>query len=144
MRWLMLILFFCSCNARAFCWEMAGTRYQVDPRLLWAIAKVESGLRTDAINLNRDGSRDIGLMQINSRHLAQLSAYGYTETVLRNNACASVMAGAWVLSGMVRRFGYNWHAVGAYNAGTATDRQEARDRYARRVWQVYRQQREAG
>jgi soluble lytic murein transglycosylase-like protein len=50
----------------AFCFEEAGFIYNVSPRLLWAIARVESGFRADAFNRNADGSYDYGLMQINS------------------------------------------------------------------------------
>lgn len=132
------LLWYCQA-ASAFCWTEAGERYQVDPRLLWAIAKVESNFRLDARNRNRDGSYDIGLMQINSRHLPTLARYGYSERLLQQNGCASVMAAGWVLAGMIRTFGYNWRAVGAYNAGTAAGRDSARDRYARKVWQVYRE-----
>jgi soluble lytic murein transglycosylase-like protein len=144
----MLILLLCvllaSGSAQAFCWQQAADRYNLDPLLLWSIAKVESDFRPDALNRNRDGSHDIGLMQINSRNLPKLANFGYTEKVLRENACASVMAGAWILSGLVTRYGYNWHAVGAYNAGTASNRQSARQRYAQKIWQVYRQQLKAG
>ncbi|PIV87852.1 MAG: hypothetical protein COW48_09240 [Hydrogenophilales bacterium CG17_big_fil_post_rev_8_21_14_2_50_63_12] len=47
------------------CWKEAGTRYGVSPQLLYAIARTESGLNPQAIGRNRNGSRDIGLMQIN-------------------------------------------------------------------------------
>lgn len=126
-------------SAQAFCWQLAGERYQLDPRLLWAIAKVESDFRLDAVAQNRDGSRDIGLMQINSWHLPRLAALGYSETLLRENACASVMAGAWILAEMVQRYGYNWRAIGAYNAGAGARTQAARQRYAQKIWRVYRQ-----
>ena len=65
--------------AQANCWQLAASRYHVDPLLLYAIAKVESGLNPTARNVNSDGSRDIGLMQINSRHLPTLAQYGITE-----------------------------------------------------------------
>jgi soluble lytic murein transglycosylase-like protein len=144
MRALIVAACLLSGSVQAFCWQQAGERYRIDPRLLQSIAQVESGLNSKAVNRNRDGSHDIGLMQINSRHLPRLASYGYTEQVLRDNACASVMVGAWILSGMVARYGYNWRAIGAYNAGTAGNRQQARQRYAQKIWQVYRQQLKVG
>ena len=120
--------------AHAWCWRAAGARYGIDPRLLWSIAKVESGMDPQAINRNTDGSIDIGLMQINSRHLAEL---GYSQQTLIANPCASVMAGAWVLGGMIRKYGYTWRAVGAYNAGVGNAREAGRARYARKVWQTW-------
>lgn len=48
-----------------------GKQYGVDPRLLKAIAVKESGLNPDAVSpANKNGTRDHGLMQHNSRYLA--------------------------------------------------------------------------
>jgi len=48
-----------------------GKQYGVDPRLLKAIAIKESGLNPDAVSpANKNGTRDHGLMQHNSRYLA--------------------------------------------------------------------------
>lgn len=124
-------------QAQAWCWSRAGQLHAIEPELLQAIAEVESGLRSDAINHNRNGTRDIGLMQINSIHLSRLSAQGITEQRLLDEPCLSVEVGASVLAGFIARYGYNWTAVGAYNAGNAPDRQAARLRYARKVWQRY-------
>ncbi|SEH98419.1 lytic transglycosylase domain-containing protein [Pseudomonas fuscovaginae UPB0736] len=121
----------------ANCFQDAGERYRIDPLLLYAIAQVESGLDPRARNTNRDGSRDIGLMQINSRHLGRLAAFGIGEQNLLDEPCTSVMAGAWILAQFVQQLGYGWQAVGAYNAGARAERDANRDRYARRVWGHY-------
>lgn len=120
-----------------YCWSQAGRQYAIEPQLLQAIADVESGQLSTAINHNKDGSRDIGLMQINSSHLSRLSAKGITEQRLLDEPCLSVEVGASVLAGFVARYGYTWTAVGAYNAGNSPDRQAARLRYARKVWERY-------
>jgi soluble lytic murein transglycosylase-like protein len=123
--------------AHAFCWARAGQLHAIEPELLQAIADVESAQRSDAMNYNTDGSRDIGLMQINSFHLPRLRAKGITEQRLLDEPCLSVEIGASVLADFVSRYGYNWTAVGAYNAGNAPDRQSARLRYAHKVWKRY-------
>ncbi|WP_044059268.1 transglycosylase SLT domain-containing protein [Pseudomonas ogarae] len=124
-------------QAHAWCWSKAGQLHAIEPELLQAIADVESGLKPDAINHNRNGTRDIGLMQINSIHLSRLSTEGITEQRLLEDPCLSVEVGASVLAGFIARYGYNWTAVGAYNAGNSPHRQAARLRYARKVWQRY-------
>ncbi len=134
---LALTLLCCMAVAQANCWQLAASRYHVDPLLLYAIAKVESGLNPHARNVNSDGSQDIGLMQINSRHLPALAQWGITEQHLITQPCTSVMVGAWILAGFIREQGYGWQAVGAYNAGAKSDRQAQRSRYARAVWRYY-------
>lgn len=123
--------------AQAFCWDSAGQKHAIEPALLQAIAEVESGLSAHAMNHNSNGTRDIGLMQINSSHLSHLQTRGITEQRLLDEPCLSVEVGASVLAGFVSVYGYNWTAVGAYNAGNAVDRQTARLRYARKVWKRY-------
>jgi soluble lytic murein transglycosylase-like protein len=104
-----------TCNTAQACWEQAAATYGVNPYLLFAIARTESGLNPAAINRNKDGSYDIGLMQINSKWLPTLRRHGIDEQRLFD-ACTSVHVGAWVLVQNMRRLGNTWEAVGAYNA----------------------------
>lgn len=122
----LFLLFSFSC--RANCFEQAGARYGVAPSLLEAISKVESGRDPLARNLNRDGSEDLGHMQINSRWLGVLSAYGIDRQKLLE-PCLNTHIGAWILAQNIRRLGYGWDAVGAYNARSPLKRIA----YARRV-----------
>jgi soluble lytic murein transglycosylase-like protein len=87
----------------------------VSSELLYAIARTESGLNPQAVGRNRDGSRDIGLMQINSTWLPTLAAHGIEERHLFE-PCTNIHVGAWILAGNIHRLGYTWEAVGAYNA----------------------------
>ena len=83
----------------------------ISPELLYAIARTESGLDPQAVDHNRNGSRDIGLMQINSTWLPRLSARGITERALFN-PCTSIHVGAWILGGNVRRLGLHLGGCG--------------------------------
>ncbi len=92
-------------------------RYQVNSALLYAIARTESGLNPQAIGRNSNGSRDIGLMQINSAWLPTLASHGIGERDLFE-PCTNIHVGAWILAGNVSRLGYTWEAVGAYNTAS--------------------------
>ncbi|MBW4795699.1 transglycosylase SLT domain-containing protein [Pseudomonas tolaasii] len=125
-------------QAWAGCWDEVARRYDIEPELLQAIAAVESGYRADATNAsNSDGSRDIGLMQINSMHLPRLAKLGITEQRLMSEPCLSIEVGASILAEFIQRFGYNWTAVGSYNAGAAPEREALRLRYAEKIWARY-------
>ncbi|WP_411378832.1 transglycosylase SLT domain-containing protein [Pseudomonas sp. MPB26] len=131
-----------SHQALAYCWESAASRFNIEPELLQAIAAVESGYRAQAINhANRNGTRDIGLMQINSIHLPRLLKQGITEERLINEPCLSIEVGASILAEFIQRFGYNWTAVGSYNVGTGSEpeREALRMQYAQKIWAVYEQ-----
>ncbi|RZI42187.1 invasion protein [Herbaspirillum sp. HC18] len=111
------------------CWNEAATRYGVHPYLLYAIAKTESGLNAKAINRNKNGTYDIGLMQINSGWLPVLRKYGFDEKQLME-PCTSIQVGAWILAQNMARLGNSWEAVGAYNSTKA----DLRMKYALKVY----------
>ena len=117
MKKLILLLLIISQSALANCWDRAAHYYHVDPYLLYAIANVESGMNPYAVGQNHDGTRDVGLMQINSSHFTELESKGIDEYRLMAEPCTSIMVGASILSNMIKIYGYNWEAVGAYNAG---------------------------
>jgi soluble lytic murein transglycosylase-like protein len=113
------------------CWLRVANRYHVSPALLMAIARTESGFNPRAVGVNRNGSRDIGLMQINSLWLPRLKRFGIEEADLFN-PCQSIEVGAWILSHYIGQLGYTWAAVGAYNTGLNGE-QEAARRYIHKV-----------
>ena len=122
MKKLILLTALTSLNASAFCFDEAGLYYHVNPKLLTAIAKVESDYQSNAININKNSqgettSIDYGLMQINSTWFSRLAQFGVNKDNLLSDACYNVHIGAWVLSQNFSTHGYNWNSVGAYNAG---------------------------
>ena len=53
--------------------------------------------------------------------------------------CTSIMVGASILSNMIKVYGYNWEAVGAYNAGLKRENYPQRMMYAHKVWKKYQE-----
>jgi soluble lytic murein transglycosylase-like protein len=129
----LFFLFLLPDSGSAFCFQEAGQRYQVSPRLLWAISKSESSFDPSAINHNSNGTVDVGLMQINSIWAGQL---GLVWDSL-NDPCTNVMVGAWILSQCIHDYGYTWKAVGCYHSRTP----DRRDAYALRIATILRQAR---
>jgi soluble lytic murein transglycosylase-like protein len=120
-------------EAQAHCFKEASARYNVPASLLKAIAKHESGGRTHAVNTNTNGSRDIGLMQINSGWLPVLNRHGLQEKDLYD-PCVNVLIAAWILSNNFQKLGYTTQGLGAYNAVTPWKR----ERYARQILQSFK------
>ncbi|WP_230411603.1 lytic transglycosylase domain-containing protein [Collimonas humicola] len=121
-------MFLASGQALA-CWQQVAEKYDINPYLLYAIAKTESSLNPAAINRNKNGSYDIGLMQINSSWFPLLRKYGVDEKKLLD-PCVSIEVGAWILAQNMRRLGNSWDAVGAYNSSNPAYRL----RYALKVY----------
>ena len=107
--------------AMADCFHDASVRYGPPEKLLKAIARVESSNRPRIINYNKDGSYDIGIMQVNSRWLLKLGRWGLDKNSLLD-ACTNINVGAWILAQNIQRMGYNWGAIGAYNAASTSRR----------------------
>jgi soluble lytic murein transglycosylase-like protein len=118
-----------SCGSASACWEEAGARYGINPYLLYAIAKTESSLNPRAVNRNKNGSYDIGLMQINSSWFPMLRKYGVDEKQLLE-PCTSIHVGAWIIAQNMQRMGNSWDAVGAYNS----TKPDLRLKYAKKVY----------
>jgi soluble lytic murein transglycosylase-like protein len=110
-----LIAWACATPCLADCLDDAAAYRHLNPALVRAIAQHESGMHASAVNVNRNGSEDIGLMQINSSWLPTLSRFGIRREHLFD-ACVNAYVGTWILASNCRRFGAIWKCVGAYNA----------------------------
>lgn len=137
-KWGLLMSLSLPIVVQAACFDQAAKRYNVPVKLLKAISTVESGGRVTARNTNKNGSFDIGHMQINSSWLPTLAKYNIDEEKLWD-PCTNTNIGAWVLSHNIARYGLTWEAVGAYNAVS----KDKRLVYARKVATVLQKEQAA-
>ncbi|ABE47291.1 Lytic transglycosylase, catalytic (plasmid) [Polaromonas sp. JS666] len=99
------------------CIVPASTYHTVNPYVLRSILTVESGLKSSAIGKNRNGSVDIGIGQINSIHLKELSQFGIGPTHLQD-ACIGTYVAAWHLKKAIAERGNTWEGVASYHSRT--------------------------
>lgn len=111
------------------CVTGAASFHAVNPWILKAILKVESGFRADVVNRNRNGTVDVGMAQINSMHFKELSRHGIAPSDLMD-ACVATYVAAWHLAKQYRAHGNTWFAVGAYHSTTPCFNR----RYSGLVW----------
>lgn len=110
------------------CVAAVSQRYQIPPVLIGAILAQEHG-RLGQKRANRDGSHDMGPMQVNSFWLPMLRRHGVEEGHMLRHGCYNLAVGAWILRYEQARAGEIWRAVGRYHSH---DPQRAAD-YIRRV-----------
>lgn len=105
----------------------ASRYYGFPEAIFWAIAKVESGYRFNAVNVNKNKSVDYGVFQINSENLRR---WGIPVEFAFDPYWASFLAGH-VLKKCFEEYGNSWKTVDCYNKGKKAG--EA----SHYVWKVY-------
>lgn len=117
--------------SHADCFTKVGKQYRLDPDYLRAIAWQESRFNPKAIGNNSDGSKDIGIMQINTSNIDWLRKK-FPQISIKNllaNPCFNIHVGGYVLNENFKLYGRKWIAVGAYNAGGKNKPNTIRNRY---------------
>lgn len=97
--------------------------------LISAIRLAEGG-RVGHISWNRNGTFDIGPMQINSTHLKELERFGVSYQALLLNSCENIVVGAWILHANLEGGSDVWTSIGNYNSRTVKYNQT----YQRLIW----------
>lgn len=111
------------------CVTPASEYHGVNPWVLKAILKVESGFNAKAVNRNANGTVDVGMAQINSIHFRKLQQWGVTPADLLDGCVATYVA-AWHLAGRIKEHGNTWFAIAAYHSASPCQNR----RYAGLIW----------
>ncbi|WKE64461.1 lytic transglycosylase domain-containing protein [Gallaecimonas kandeliae] len=113
------------------CVAKAALDFKLASSLLWAIIKAEGG-KKGSMNLNSNGTLDLGVAQINSIHLPEMQQY-YPDLSLKTlayNTCINVHVAARLLREHLDETGGDiWEAVGRYHSKT----DEYKKQYQQRV-----------
>ena len=103
------------------CIFAAASSYHEPPAVLLILLNVEGGT-LGAVSHNTNGTVDIGPMQVNQIWIPKLARHWRadpqsTYEALRDNFCANVEAGAWILrQGLDQAHGDFWGGVGYYHS----------------------------
>jgi lysozyme-related protein Hpa2 len=97
--------------------QSAGSHYNIPPLLLKNIAAIESSGNPNAIRINDNGTRDYGLMQINSIHFKTLAQWGINHDNILNPK-VNIFVGSWLVSQHIKEKGFNLEAIGNYHSKT--------------------------
>lgn len=116
------------------CINYSARRYNVSPWIIKSIIKVESNWNPRAFNRNKNGSYDVGIMQINSSWFPKLRKYGIYERYLWD-PCINIEVGTWILAQCIHKYGYRWEAVGCYHSSSYSRKTQ----YAYKVYRVYKE-----
>jgi len=118
------------------CIEAAANAHGLPPTVLVILLRVEGG-RLGRVSDNTNATVDIGPMQVNEIWLRKLAArWGAsvpdTFLALRDNFCANLEGGAWILrQGLDEARGDFWQGVGYYHSHAP----EHKANYLRKVLQ---------
>lgn len=110
------------------CILAAAQVYREPPALLLILLNVEGG-KPGAVSGNSNGTVDIGPMQVNQIWLPDLAAHWHASeadsfVALRDNFCANVEAGAWILrQGLDEAHGDLWGGVAFYHSHDPVNQQ---------------------
>ena len=105
------------------CMAMVASLYHLPPRVLPSIHAIEGG-RIGTVSRNRNGSEDLGVMQVNTLWLPQLARYtGLSEAEVRDRlihrACFNIAAaGAIMRTYLDEANGDLMRAIGYYHSHT--------------------------
>lgn len=123
-------------NVREACINYAATIYHASVLDIKSIILTEGGT-TGQVRRNKNGTVDMGVMQINSINIepgGKLYGYGYTREMITNNECLNIILGTFLLQREIvlqpaDRDG-RWTAIGNYHSRTP----EHNRTYQLQVW----------
>jgi soluble lytic murein transglycosylase-like protein len=97
------------------CVSESARRFGVPLAMVLMVMDAEAG-EVGLASRNRNGTRDLGPMQINTVWLGELEAKGLTEAAIRDDGCLNAAAGAWILAGHLLRTKSFARALGDYHS----------------------------
>jgi hypothetical protein len=107
----------------AACLLFAANTYQLPPQALIAIMHVEGGKVGQSVGPNKNGSYDLGPMQVNTLWVPKLAKIWGVDNAsahrrVRDNGCVNIHVSAWILRQRVNETGNLYKGIAAYHSYT--------------------------
>jgi hypothetical protein len=99
------------------CINDAAMLYHVPAKLIISVLNTERGKIGMAMP-NRNGTYDLGPMQINTSWWPRLYRYAISPDAVKNNPCINVKVGTWILGGELAKSPDLLSGVGNYHSHT--------------------------
>lgn len=111
-----------TAQALSLCIYAASQTYGVPPSVIMGVLHVEGG-KVGMANQNKNGTYDLGLMQINTIWIPDLARYWGVpkETAVqfvRDDACVNIGVGAWILRSKMNQTGSLTQGIAYYHSAT--------------------------
>lgn len=112
-----------TASVLATCIFLASQQYQVPPAVLIGIMKVEGGQVGQEVGPNRNGTYDLGPMQINTVWMDELAdrwnvSPDTARAWVRDDECVNVGVAAWILRRQINHTGSLSAGIARYHSGT--------------------------
>lgn len=108
------------------CINHAARMFHVPATVIVSVMKIENGWNGAAIK-NKNGTFDLGVMQVNSSWLLQLKKFSITRVSLQFDPCVNVHTATWILAKGLAK-GEGWQGVGNYHSATPIHNQQYREK----------------
>ena len=107
----------------ATCLMLAAQNYNVPPAVMLGIMHVEGGRVGQAVGPNKNGSYDLGPMQINTMWVPQLAKFWKIDSkmaysMIKDDPCINVNVSAWILRQRLNESGNLTLAIAHYHSKT--------------------------
>jgi soluble lytic murein transglycosylase-like protein len=99
------------------CINQAAVQNAVPAELILAIITVEGG-RNGIAMPNKNGSFDLGVMQVNTAWGSDIKSQGYTLNDIQYDSCKNIAFGTWILNQCIKGDSNLDAAIGDYHSHT--------------------------
>ncbi len=99
------------------CINEAAIEFHIPAKLILSILNIEQGKIGQTVK-NKNGTYDIGPLQINSSWLPQLNRMGITQHDIQYNPCTNVRVGTWILTKEIAAQNNLLVGIGNYHSHT--------------------------